>query len=76
MTDKKEVIVKCNDNCSCMSIDKWLDEEFYYVTFYTSYTSYTLWSKLKDIWKILRGKDITTHEIVLDEEDFNKIRNF
>lgn len=76
MTDKKEVIVKCNDNCACMSIDKWEDEEFYYVTFYTSYTSYTLWEKLKNIWKIIRGKDIVTHELVLEEADYDKIRNF
>lgn len=32
---KKELIVKCDCNCSCLSLDKF-EEEVYYVTLYKS----------------------------------------
>jgi hypothetical protein len=35
--EKSELIVKCTDNCSCMSIDKYEDEPEYYITTYKSY---------------------------------------
>lgn len=74
--DKKELIVKCEDNCSCISFDKWLDEEDYYVTFYKSYQGSSFLSKIKDMWKILRGKNVIGFEVILKEDDFTKIRNF
>ena len=74
--NKTEVIVKCTDNCSCLSIDKWDDDPEYFVTLYNSYTDASLSRKLSDIWKIIRGRQIHHTEVILSEEDFNKIRNF
>lgn len=75
-TKKKEVIVKCADNCSCVSVDKWSDDDFYYLTFYKSYTERGLWFRLKTAFKVLMGQDIIGADLVLEKEDFNKIRKF
>lgn len=75
-SEKRELIVKCTDNCSCVSVDKWSDEDFYYLTFYKSYTEKGLWFRLKKAFKVLMGRDIIGAELVLEEEDFNKIRKF
>jgi len=75
MENKTEVIVKCQDNCSCLSIDKWDDSE-YFVTLYNSYYDASLSKKISDIWKIIRGRQIHHTEVVLTKKDFNKIRNF
>jgi hypothetical protein len=75
-TERTEIIVKCVDGCSCLSIDKWSDEQDYYVTFYKSYQSKTLWYRFKDALNVLLGKDVVGTDIVLTENDFNKIKNF
>jgi len=74
--NKKEIIVKCEDNCSCLSVDKWDDDEFYFVTLYNSYFDSSFSKKLVDIWRIIRGKQIYHAEIVLSEKDYDKLRNF
>jgi hypothetical protein len=79
MTNNRELIVKCWDNCSCLSIDYWDEPEDneYILTFYNSYSDKTSFGKkLKDIWKIIRGKRIYNSELILTKEDFDKIRNF
>ncbi len=75
MEDKKEIIVKCQDNCSCMSVDKWDDSE-YFVTFYNAYNEASISKKITDIWKIIRGRQINNSEVVLTEEEYEKLRNF
>jgi hypothetical protein len=77
--NKNEVIVKCDCNCSCMSVDYWEEDDLekqYFITYYNSYEGSTFLSKLKDIWKIIRGKRIYNSDLVLSEKEFNKIRNF
>lgn len=76
MKDKTEVIIKCADNCSCMSVDKWDDDEEYFITFYNAYYDSTFGKKLGDIWKIIRGRQISTSELVVSKEDYEKLRNF
>jgi len=73
---KRELIIKCTDNCSCVSVDKWSDEDIYYLTFYKSYTEKGLWFRLKTAFNTMMGRDIIGAELVLKEEDFNKIRKF
>jgi len=74
--NKKELILKCEDNCSCVSVDKWENEPIYYLTFYKSYPNKNLFGRIKDaFWHIL-GRDIVGTEVLLDEDDFEKIRNF
>lgn len=78
MNDKKtEVIVKCKDNCSCLSIDKFDNEsDDYFITIFKSYSTKTFTERLKDIFRILKGKSVIDFEIILTNEDFNKLRNF
>ena len=73
---KKEVIVKCFDNCSCMSVDKFDNESEYFVTFYNSYHDASIYRKIRDIFRIIRGRQINTSEVILTEEDYEKLRNF
>jgi len=74
--EKNKIIVKCLDNCSCMSIDKWSDDPDYYVTFYKSYQKKTLWFRIKDAYNVLIGKDVVGTDIVLEPNDFQKLKNF
>ena len=76
MENRKQLIVKCSDNSSCLSVDKWDDEKEYVVTTYKSYATKGWKSKLSDIWKIIKGDNVVDTELILFEEDFNKLRNF
>ncbi len=76
MVNKKEIMVKCVDNCSCLSVDKFDDENNYYITFYKSYGKKRFSFRLKDALNTLLGKDVIGTEIILSEEDFNKLKNF
>jgi hypothetical protein len=76
MESRKQLIVKCTDNCSCLSVDKWDDEKEYMITTYKSYATKGWKSKLSDIWKIIKGDNVVDTELILFEEDFNKLRNF
>lgn len=78
MSDKRtEVIVKCRDNCSCLSVDRFEDEpNDYYITTYKSYSTKSFTERLKDIWIIIKGESVVDTELVLTEEDYNKLRNF
>ena len=76
METKKELIVKCNDNCSCLSVDKWDGEDDYFITTYKSYTDVSWLTRFKDIWKIIKGEDVVGTEIILKESDYDKLRNF
>lgn len=76
LDEKKELVVKCLDNCSCLSVDKYDDCGDHYITLYKSYEGKSFWLRLKDIWKILIGDRVSSFDIVLSEEDFNKIKKF
>ena len=77
MTKRTEVLVKCGDNCSAMSVDRFDGEgEEYYVTFYNSYEDCSWFKKIKTIWKVLKGRNIHNSEIILSPEEYNKLRNF
>lgn len=73
---EKSLIVKCNDNCSALSIDKWDEDDVYYITTYKSYNGVSFMGKIKDIWKIIKGLDVINNELILDTEEFNKIKKF
>lgn len=73
---EKSLIVKCNDNCSAISIDKWDDDDVYYITTYKSYNGVSFMGKIKDIWKIIKGLEVINNELILGTEEFNKIKKF
>jgi hypothetical protein len=74
--ERSEVIVKCVDNCTCMSVDKFNDDTDYYITFYKTYGNKSLWNRVKEAWKTIRGLNSDLNEIVLTKEDYQKLRNF
>jgi hypothetical protein len=74
--ERSEVIVKCVDNCTCMSVDKFNDDTDYYITFYKTYGNKSLWGRVKEAWKTIRGLNSDLNEIVLTKEDYQKLRNF
>jgi hypothetical protein len=76
MEAKTEIIVKCNDNCSCLSIDKWDDEDTYFITTYKSYSNKNIINKIKDIIRIIKGYNVVDVEIILNETEFDKLRKF
>ena len=74
--ERSEVIVKCVDNCTCMSVDKFNDDTDYYITFYKTYGNKSLWGRVKEAWKTIIGLNSDLNEIVLTKEDYQKLRNF
>ena len=76
MEGRKQLIVKCMDNCSCLAVDKWDDEKEYVVTTFKSYATKGWRRRFSDIWKIFNGDTVVDTELILDEEDFEKLRNF
>jgi hypothetical protein len=76
MENRKELIVKCMDNCSCLSVERWDVGSEYILTTYKSYIDKGWKRKLKDIWKIIKGEPVVDVEIILDKSDFEKIKNF
>jgi len=74
--EKTELIVKCTDNCSCLSVDKFDDEPLYFITTYKSYSAKDWRNRLVDIWSIILGHNVVDTEIILSEEEFNKLKNY
>ncbi len=76
LPEKKELIIKCQDNCSCISIDTWTDEEEYYISFYRSYKE-SFWRRFKNVFKYLfLGQNLISSDTILTKEDFMKIKEF
>lgn len=76
MNNKKSLVLKCNDNCSAISIDKWDTDGIYFITTYKSYSTKSVTDRLKDIWRIVKGEDVVGTEIILNESDYDKLRKF
>jgi hypothetical protein len=76
MKYQREVIVKCMDNCSCLSVERWDIGSEYVITTYKSYTDRSWKRKLMDIWKILKGESVVDVELILDKDEFQKLVNF
>lgn len=76
MSEKKSLVLKCQDNCSAISIDKWGDDDTYFITTYKSYSTKSFTERIKDIWRIVKGEDVVGTELILNEEDYDKLRKF
>jgi hypothetical protein len=76
MDEKKSLVLKCNDNCSALSVDNWDNDDIYFITTYKSYSTKSVTDRLKDIWRIVKGEDVIGTEIILNESDYDKLRKF
>lgn len=74
--EKTELVVKCADNCSCLSIDKFEDEPMYYITTYKSYATKGWRDRLVDVWRVILGCNVVDVEIILTQEEFDKLKNY
>ena len=64
------------ESVSDMSVDKFNDDTDYYITFYKTYGNKSLWGRVKEAWKTIRGLNSDLNEIVLTKEDYQKLKNF
>lgn len=74
-TKKKELILKCTDNCSCLSIDNWEGEDSYFIMTYKNERK-PLWYRFREAIKYIMGYKIVDVDLILTEEEFNKLREF
>ncbi len=75
--NKKELFIECNCHGEILKIDKFEDEEEYYLTvFKYSFPSISFFRRIKYALDVLRGKGIITSDLVLSPENFNKIKKF
>lgn len=73
---RTEIIVKCVDNCTCLSVDKFDDSTDYYITFYKSHGKKSLWGRIKSAWKTIKGDNEDLNEIVLTHDDYERLKKF
>lgn len=73
--EKKELIIKCTDNCSCLSIDNWEGEDSYFIMTYKNERK-PFWYRLREAIKYVMGYKIVDVDLILTEKEFNKIREF
>lgn len=75
METNKELLLLCLCHAEVLSVKKY-DNEYYLTVYKYHSNSYYFWRKLKMTWKVLKGEGITTADIILSAEDFDKIRNY
>jgi hypothetical protein len=75
-TFKKSLVIKCVDNCSALSIDKFHDDDDYFITTYRSFQKTSLQDKFKAIYNIIFGGEVVGSEVVLSKQEFELIKNF
>ena len=74
---KKELFIQCECQGEILKVDKFEDEQEYYLTVFRYYfPSLSFFSRIKYAWKVLKGEGIQTAGIVLSYENFNKIKKF
>jgi len=75
--EEKELFLACNCKSEVLGIQKFADEDEYYLTVlkYRS-ENYRFFERLKLAWKVFRGEGINTADVVLSSENFNKLKHF
>lgn len=73
---KRELILSCDCQSELLRIDKWEDEEEYYLTVYRySFPYISFFSRIKYAIAILCGKGIPT-DIILSKKEMSKLKKF
>ena len=74
---KKELLITCECQGEILSLQKYEDEVETYLTVYRYYSiDISFFARLKMCWKVLKGEGISTADLVLSEENFEKIKQF
>jgi len=72
----KELIIRCEDGKSFISVDKFENESMYYITTYKSYKGKALRDRMIDAWGVILGFENVDAELVVSAKDFDKLRKF
>ena len=72
----KELIIRCEDGKSFISVDKFENESMYYITTYKSYKGKELRDRMIDAWGVILGFENVDAELVISAKDFDKLRKF
>ena len=72
----KELIIRCEDGKSFISVDKFENESMYYITTYKSYKGKALRDRMIDAWGVILGFENVAAELVISAKDFDKLRKF
>ena len=72
----KDLLISCSCNSEIMRFSQFEDEEEWYITVYNYYNyNPTIKERLKMIWKIIKGEPVVANEIIVSNEEFQKIKN-
>ena len=75
--NKKELFIQCECQGEILKIDTWEDEEEYYLSVFRYYFPYiSFFRRIKYAWKVLKVEGVTTADIILSKENFNKIKKY
>jgi len=75
--EEKELFLACNCKSEVLGIQKFADEDEYYLTVFKYRSeSHTFIERLKLAWKVFRGEGINTADVVLSSENFEKLKQF
>lgn len=75
--EKKELFIQCECQGEILKIDKWEDEEEYYLTvFKYSFPNISFLRRIGYAWNVLKGEGVRAAGLVLSKENFNKIKKF
>lgn len=72
----KELIIRCEDGKSFISVDKFENESIYYITTYKSYKGKAFRDRMIDAWGVILGLENVDAELVISAKDFDKLRKF
>lgn len=73
----KNLLLKCECFGEVISIDRFEDEQETSITIYKySYPDISFFRRIKMAIKVLKGEGISTADVVLSKENFNKIKEF
>lgn len=74
--ENKELIIKCENEKSFISVYKFENESMYYITTYKSYKGKAFRDRMIDAWGVLLGFENVDSELVVSSKDFDKLRKF
>lgn len=72
----RQELFRCIDDCSILSVDKIEGDNYQHLTIYKMFCNNGFVSRLKTAINILLNRDVLIGEIVLTDDEFDKLRKF
>lgn len=75
--EERELLMSCDCYGEIVRLTNYSDEEEVYLTIYKyHFEGQSFLTRLKGAWNVFRGRGISTADVVLSKENFNKIKQF